>query len=75
MNVVLDPAVGRIGALQADDDEQAKPWYGKLNAFRNLYVFLSQVIPCQNSDPERLYAFAIPVAQATQAYHRPTLWL
>jgi hypothetical protein len=30
---------------------------GKLQAFQNLYAFLSQVIPYQDSDLERLYVF------------------
>jgi type I restriction enzyme, R subunit len=32
-------------------------WRGKLLAFRNLYAFLSQIIPYQDSDLERLYTF------------------
>jgi type I restriction enzyme R subunit len=57
MNAALDPAVDRFTALQEEDDEQAELWRGKLNAFRNLYAFLSQVIPYQDSDLERLYTF------------------
>lgn len=57
MNAALDPAVDRFKALQEEDGEQAELWRGKLNAFRNLYAFLSQVIPYQDSDLERLYTF------------------
>ena len=57
MNAALDPAVDRFKALQEEDEEQAELWRGKLNAFRNLYAFLSQVIPYQDSDLERLYTF------------------
>ena len=57
MNAALDPAVDRFGGLQAEDEEQAELWRGKLNAFRNLYAFLSQVIPYQDSDLERLYTY------------------
>ena len=57
MNATLDPAVDRFAALQLEDEEQAELWRGKLNAFRNLYAFLSQVIPYQDSDLERLYTF------------------
>lgn len=57
MNAAIDPAVDRFKALQDEDDEQAELWRGKLNAFRNLYAFLSQVIPYQDSDLERLYTF------------------
>jgi type I restriction enzyme R subunit len=57
MNATLDPAVDRFAAMQEADEEQAELWRGKLNAFRNLYAFLSQVIPYQDSDLERLYTF------------------
>ncbi len=57
MNAALDPAVDRFKALQEIDEEQAELWRGKLNAFRNLYSFLSQIIPYQDSDLERLYTF------------------
>ena len=57
MNAALDPAVSRFAALQRDDEEQAELWRGKVRAFRNLYGFLSQVIPYQDSDLERLYVF------------------
>lgn len=57
MNAALDPAVDRFKALQDEDSEQAELWRGKLHAFRNLYAFLSQVIPYQDSDLERLYTF------------------
>lgn len=30
---------------------------GKTQAFRNLYAFLSQVIPYQDSDLEKLYTY------------------
>lgn len=57
MNAALDPAVDRFKALQEEDEEQAELWRGKLHAFRNLYAFLSQVVPYQDSDLERLYTF------------------
>ncbi len=57
MNAALDPAVDRFKALQEEDEEQAELWRGKLYAFRNLYAFLSQVVPYQDSDLERLYTF------------------
>ncbi|MEO5831588.1 MAG: type I restriction endonuclease [Rhodanobacter sp.] len=57
MNAALDPAVDRFKALMADDDEEAELWRSKLHAFRNLYAFLSQVIPYQDSDLERLYTY------------------
>ncbi len=57
MNVALDPAVSRFTVLQRDEEEEAERWRGKVQAFRNLYGFLSQVIPYQDSDLERLYVF------------------
>lgn len=57
MNATLDPTVDRFKVLQEEDEEQAELWRGKLNAFRNLYAFLSQVVPYQDSDLERLYTF------------------
>jgi type I restriction enzyme R subunit len=57
MNAALDPAVSRFAALQKSKEEEAELWRGKLQAFRNLYGFLSQVIPYQDSDLEKLYVF------------------
>ncbi len=57
MNAALDPAVDRFKALQQENEDEAESWRKKLTAFRNLYVFLSQVIPYQDSDLERLYTF------------------
>ena len=55
MNAALDPAVSRFTELQDTEEEEAELWRGKLQAFRNLYGFLSQVIPYQDSDLEKLY--------------------
>ena len=57
MNVALDPAVSRFTVRRDDDEEAAEDWRGKVHAFLNLYGFLSQVIPYQDSDLERLYVF------------------
>lgn len=57
MNAVLDPAVNRFRDLQAKEEDAAELWRGKLYAFRNLYAFLSQIIPYQDSDLERLYTY------------------
>ena len=57
MNAALDPAVSRFTVRQKDDEEEAELWRGKVQAFRNLYGFLSQIIPYQDSDLERLYVF------------------
>jgi type I restriction enzyme R subunit len=57
MNAALDPAVSRFGVRLAETEADAELWRGKLVAFLNLYAFLSQVIPYQDSDLERLYVF------------------
>lgn len=57
MNAALDPAVSRFEALSGEDEEEAELWRGKVQSFKNLYGFLSQVIPYQDSDLEQLYVF------------------
>jgi len=57
MNAALDPAVSRFTVRQKDNEEDTELWRGKVQAFLNLYGFLSQVIPYQDSDLERLYVF------------------
>ena len=57
MNAALDPAVSRFSILQQEKEDEAELLRGKLQAFRNLYGFLSQVIPYQDSDLEKLYVF------------------
>jgi len=54
MNGILDAVVNRFkGKEQADQDQ----FRDQLTAFRNLYAFLSQIIPYQDTELERLYAF------------------
>ena len=50
----LAPAVGRFKAL---DEEKQEEFRGLLTSFRNLYSFLSQVIPFQDTDLEKLYTY------------------
>ena len=57
MNSILDRAKDRFQALADSDEDAAELWRGKLAAFRNLYTFLSQVIPYQDSDLEKLYTY------------------
>ena len=57
MNAILDQAVARFQNLQDQEEEEAELWRGKAQAFRNLYAFLSQVIPYQDSDLEKLYTY------------------
>ena len=54
MNAVLDGVVRRFRGREEDEREEFR---GQLKAYRNLYAFLSQIIPYQDSDLERLYAF------------------
>src|SRR5258705_5465847 len=74
MNAALDPAVSRFVVRQKDKEEESEVWRGKVQAFRNLYGFLSQVIPYQDSDLERLYVFLrhlsakLPRRKSTPAY-------
>lgn len=57
MNAILDQAVARFQYLQSSNEEEAELWRGKIQAFRNLYGFLSQVIPYQDSDLEKLFTY------------------
>ena len=54
MNAVLDAVVQRFQEREEDEREEFR---GQLTAYRNLYAFLSQIIPYQDTDLERLYAF------------------
>ncbi len=55
LNGILDKAVSRFEQLFDEDKDKFK---GKLISFRNLYGFLAQIIPYQDSDLEKLYAYA-----------------
>lgn len=57
MHAALDPAVARFTVLQHEQEAEAELWRGKVQGLCNLYGFLSQVIPYQDSDLERLYVF------------------
>jgi type I restriction enzyme R subunit len=57
MNSALDPAVSRFNIWMNEQEEEAELWRGKLTAYKNLYAFLSQVIPYQDSDLEKLFVF------------------
>jgi len=54
MNACIDPAVGRYKQL---DGEVREEFRKTLVAYRNLYAFLSQIIPFQDSDLEKLYSY------------------
>jgi type I restriction enzyme R subunit len=75
MNAALDPAVSRFSVFQIENEDEAEMWRKKLRAFRNLYAFLSQIIPYQDSDLEKLYVFLrhlnskLPRRNSGPAYH------
>lgn len=54
MNACINPAVSRFKVLDEDEKEAFRK---VLVAYRNLYSFLSQVIPFQDSDLEKLYSY------------------
>lgn len=54
LNAILDQAVERYKELT---DEEQETFKGQLVSFRSLYAFLSQVIPYQDSDLEKLYTY------------------
>lgn len=54
MNAVLDAVVARFNAQEPKHRDEFR---GLLTAYRNLYAFLSQIIPYQDSDLEKLYTF------------------
>ncbi len=54
LNSIMDPPVRRFKELA--DDEQGE--YRKvIVAYKNLYAFLTQIIPFQDADLEKLYSF------------------
>lgn len=54
MNGILDRAVD---AFQGREEEEREEFRGQITAFRNLYAFLSQIIPYQDSELEQFYTF------------------
>lgn len=55
MNSILDAVVQRFKDREEEEQEQFR---GQLTAYRNLYAFLSQIIPYQDTELQRLYTFA-----------------
>jgi len=54
LNSLLDPIIDKYHNLEELDQEQFK---NQLTSFRNLYLFLAQIIPYQDSDLEKLHAY------------------
>lgn len=74
MNEALDPAVTRFAALLASDEPEAEQWRGKLASYRSLYGFLSQVLPYQDGELEKLFVYLrylspkLPRRKGVEAY-------
>ncbi len=54
LNAIIDQAVERFSQLETQEKELFK---GHLISFRRLYMFLSQIIPYQDSELEKLYVY------------------
>lgn len=54
LNGILDRVVEQFKTLEPEEQELFK---SHLASFRNLYLFLSQIIPYQDSELEKLYTF------------------
>ncbi|MCF4966447.1 type I restriction endonuclease subunit R [Nostoc sp. CMAA1605] len=54
LNTLLDPIIDNYQALPDAEKELFKT---QLSSFRNLYLFLAQIIPYQDSELEKLYAY------------------
>jgi len=54
LNAIIDLAVERYKAL---DEEQRNQFKAQLGSFRNLYMFVAQIVPYQDSDLEKLYTY------------------
>ncbi len=54
LNTLLDPVIEKYKALPEEDKEQFR---NQLSSFRKLYLFLAQIVPYQDSDLEKLYAY------------------
>lgn len=55
LNGLLDLAIERFKTIEEEDQNLFK---GQLVSFRNLYSFVSQIVPYQDSDHEKLYTYA-----------------
>ncbi|MBN2287042.1 MAG: type I restriction endonuclease subunit R [Tissierellales bacterium] len=72
MNSILDPPKARFEALEEEQQEEIRK---VMVAYRNLYSFLTQVMPFQDSDLEKLYSFIrflltkIPKSNRGPVYH------
>jgi type I restriction enzyme R subunit len=54
MNSIIDPAVNRFNDRDKDEQEEFRK---VCVGYRNLYAFMSQIIPFQDTDLEKLYSY------------------
>jgi type I restriction enzyme R subunit len=54
MNAIIDPSIRRFNEINPEDKQVFKK---TLIAFKNLYAFMSQIIPFQDSDLEKFYVY------------------
>ncbi|MBL0047036.1 MAG: type I restriction endonuclease subunit R [Bacteroidetes bacterium] len=57
MNYILDVPVEKFRLFLKANEEEAELWRSKITAFKNLYAFLSQIIPYQDTELEKLFVF------------------
>lgn len=57
MNAIIDLPVANFVELSKSDPAEAEVLRGKVLAFGSLYGFLSQIVPYQDTDLEKLYVF------------------
>lgn len=55
LNSFIDPAVGRFKAIETEEEQE--DWKHTLISFIRAYSFLSQVMPFQDAELEKLYAY------------------
>lgn len=70
MHAALDPVAERFRTFSKQQPDEAELWHKKMIDFRDLYTFLSQIMPYQDSDLERLYVFLRHLS--TKLPHRTT---
>jgi type I restriction enzyme R subunit len=57
LHTYLKPAADRFHALEEDEEEKAEQFRKDLGTFLRMYDFLSQIVPYNDADLERLYTF------------------
>jgi type I restriction enzyme R subunit len=57
LHTYLKPAADRFHALEEDEEEKAEQFRKDLGTFLRMYDFLSQIVPYNDADLEKLYTF------------------